>query len=151
MAGTVEQRLVELGIELPEPVAPAANYVRSQITGNLLFIAGTGPAADIKKGKVDSEVSVEEAYQAARSVGLQILATAQAALGSLDRITKTVKVLGMVNADPDFEKHPQVINGCSDVLVEVLGEAGRHTRSAVGFGSLPNRIAVEIEATFEVE
>ncbi|MGC4106471.1 MAG: RidA family protein [Thermomicrobiales bacterium] len=150
MAGTIEQRLIDLGIELPTPVSPAANYVRWQITGNLLFIAGTGPANDIKKGKVDSEVSVEEAYQAARSVGLQILATAQAALGSLDRITNTVKVLGMVNADPDFEQHPQVINGCSDVLVEVLGEAGRHTRSAVGFGSLPNRIAVEIEATFEV-
>ncbi|MGB3330447.1 MAG: RidA family protein [Thermomicrobiales bacterium] len=151
MAGTVEQRLTDLGIELPAPIGPAANYVRSQITGNLLFIAGTGPASDQKKGKVDSEVSVEEAYQAARSVGLQILATAQAALGSLDRITRTVKVLGMVNADPDFEKHPQVINGCSDLLVEVLGDAGRHTRSAVGFGSLPNRIAVEIEATFEVE
>ncbi|MGC4192536.1 MAG: RidA family protein [Thermomicrobiales bacterium] len=151
MAGTVEQRLQDLGIELPAPIGPAANYVRTQITGNLLFIAGTGPASAQKKGKVDSEVSVDEAYQAARSVGLQILATAQAALGSLDRITKTVKVLGMVNADPDFEKHPQVINGCSDLLVEVLGDAGRHTRSAVGFGSLPNRIAVEIEAAFEVE
>ena len=151
MSGIVEQRLAELGITLPEPIGPAANYVRSLQTGNLLFIAGTGPAADQKKGKVGDEVSVEEAYAAARSVGLQILATAQAALGSLDRITHTVKVLGMVNAIPDFEQHPQVINGCSDLLVEVLGDAGRHTRSAVGFGSLPNRIAVEIEATFEVE
>jgi enamine deaminase RidA (YjgF/YER057c/UK114 family) len=142
---------MDLGITLPEPVSPAANYVRHQLTGNLLFISGTGPDASQAKGKVDSEVSVEEAYQAARSVGLQILATAREALGSLDRITRTVKVLGMVNSDPDFEKHPQVINGCSDLLVEVLGEAGRHTRSAVGFGSLPNRIAVEIEATFEVE
>ncbi|HYI24391.1 MAG TPA: RidA family protein [Thermomicrobiales bacterium] len=148
---TVEQRLVELGISLPEPVSPAANYVRFQRTGNLLFISGTGPDANQAKGKVDSQVSVDEAYQAARSVGLQILATAQEALGSLDRITRTVKILGMVNADPGFEKHPQVINGCSDLLVEVLGEAGRHTRSAVGFGSLPNSIAVEIEATFEVE
>jgi enamine deaminase RidA (YjgF/YER057c/UK114 family) len=84
-------------------------------------------------------------------VGLQILATAQQALGSLDRITKTVKVLGMVNSAPEFEGHPKVINGCSDVLVEVLGEAGRHTRSAVGFAALPNAICVEIEATFEVE
>ncbi len=148
---SVEDRLVELGITLPEPVSPAANYVRYQFTGNLLYISGTGPDSGQAKGKVDSQVSVEEAYQAARSVGLQILATAQQALGSLDRITKTVKVLGMVNADPGFERHPQVINGCSDLLVEVLGDAGRHTRSAVGFGSLPNSIAVEIEATFEVE
>lgn len=151
MTGTVEQRIAELGIELPTPVSPAANYVRFHRTGNLLFISGTGPGPEIRKGKVGSELTVEEGYAAARSVGLQILATAQAALGSLDRITKTIKVLGMVNADPEFEQHPQVINGCSDLLVEVLGEAGRHTRSAVGFGSLPNRIPVEIEATFEVE
>jgi enamine deaminase RidA (YjgF/YER057c/UK114 family) len=148
--GTIEDRLVELGIQLPEPVPPAANYVRFQQTGNLLFISGTGPDADQAKGKVDSEVSVDEAYQAARSVGLQILATAQQALGTLDRIRKTVKVLGMVNSDPTFEEHPKVINGCSDLLVEVLGEAGRHTRSAVGFAALPNSISVEIEATFEV-
>lgn len=148
---TIEARLVELGIELPEPVSPTANYVRHQQTGNLLFISGTGPDDTAPKGKVDSDVTVEDAYQAARSVGLQILATAQQALGSLDRITRTVKVLGMVNSSPDFEGHPKVINGCSDLLVEVLGDAGRHTRSAVGFASLPNSICVEIEATFEVE
>lgn len=147
---TIEDRLEQTGIELPEPVAPAANYVRHQITGNLLYISGTGPSADSRSGKVDSEVSVDDAYAAARSVGLQILATVQQALGTLDRITRTVKVLGMVNSDPDFGGHPQVINGCSDLLVEVLGEAGRHTRSAVGFASLPNNICVEIEATFEV-
>ncbi|MGI8483680.1 MAG: RidA family protein [Thermomicrobiales bacterium] len=148
---TPEQRLVDLGITLPEPAEPAANYVRFHQTGNLLYISGTGPAADQPKGKVDTEVSVEDAYQAARSVGMQILATAQAALGSLDRITKTIKLLGMVNSAPEFGDHPHVINGCSDLLVEVLGDAGRHTRSAVGFVSLPNQIAVEIEATFEVE
>ncbi len=148
---TIQNRLVELNIELPEPISPAANYVRHQRTGNLLFLSGTGPDADARKGKVDTEVTVEEAYGAARSVGLQILATAQEALGSLDRITRTVKVLGMVNSSPGFEGHPGVINGCSDLLVEVLGEAGRHTRSAVGFASLPNSICVEIEATFEVE
>lgn len=147
----VDARLAELGIELPEPVSPAANYVRYQLTGNLLYISGTGPDALAPKGKVDTNVSIEDAYQAARSVGLQILATARQALGSLDRINKTVKVLGMVNSAPGFEGHPQVINGCSDLLVEVLGEAGRHTRSAVGFASLPNSICVEIEATFEVE
>ncbi len=148
---SVQARLTELEIELPKPVPPAANYVRHQMTGNLLYISGTGPDAGAPKGKVDSEVTVDEAYRAARSVGLQILATAQVALGSLDRITRTVKVLGMVNSDPRFVAHPGVINGCSDLLVEVLGEAGRHTRSAVGFASLPNSICVEIEATFEVE
>ncbi|MBA2777071.1 MAG: RidA family protein [Chloroflexia bacterium] len=148
---SAEQRLSELGIELPAPVPPAANYVRHRLTGNLLFISGTGPGDSAPKGKVDTEVSVGDAYQAARSVGLQILATAQQALGSLDRIVGTVKVLGMVNSAPAFEAHPAVINGCSDLLVEVLGEAGRHTRSAVGFVSLPNSICVEIEATFEVE
>ncbi len=148
---SAEQRLIELGIELPEPVSPAANYVRYQLIGNQLWISGTGPADDMPTGKVDSEVSIDEAYQVARSVGLQILATAKAALGSLDRITGTIKVLGMVNSDPNFQRHPLVINGCSDLLVEVLGEAGRHTRSAVGFASLPNSISVEIEAAFVVE
>ena len=148
---SAEARLRERGIELPEPVAPAANYVRFMRTGNLLYISGTGPGDEAPKGKVDTEVSAEDAYAAARTVGLQILATARQALGSLDRISRTVKVLGMVNSAPDFGGHPQVINGCSDLLVEVLGDAGRHTRSAVGFASLPNSICVEIEATFEVE
>jgi enamine deaminase RidA (YjgF/YER057c/UK114 family) len=147
----VDQRLKELHITLPEPVQPAGNYVRSVQTGNLLFIAGTGPSAEHPAGKVDTEVSVEQAYAAARSVGLQILATAKEALGDLDRITRTVKVLGMVNSAPGFGAQPQVINGCSDLLVEVLGEAGRHTRSAVGFVALPNQISVEIECTFECE
>lgn len=148
---SIDARLSELGLELPEPILPAANYVRHQTTGNLLFISGTGPSAEHKKGKVGADVSLEEAYAAARSVGLQILATANAALGSLDRITRTVKVLGMVNSDPGFGEHPKVINGCSDLLVEVLGDAGKHTRSAIGFVSLPNQISVEIEATFEFE
>ncbi|MCA9832413.1 MAG: RidA family protein [Thermomicrobiales bacterium] len=148
---SAEARLKELGIELPEPVNPAANYVRWQTTGNLLFIAGTGPGNEHPTGKVGADITPEQAYESARSCGLQILATVQAALGSLDRVTKTVKVLGMVNADPYFGKHPQVINGCSDLLVEVLGDAGKHTRSAVGMGSLPGQITVEIEATFEFE
>lgn len=148
----VEQRLKELGLELPEPVNPAANYVRHLRTGNLLFISGTGPSNDSPRGKVGADVSAEDAYRAARSVGLQILATAQVALdGDLDRIKRAVKVLGMVNSAPDFGDHPKVINGCSDLLVEILGEAGRHTRSAIGFVSLPNQICVEIEATFEVD
>lgn len=148
----IEERLNELGLELPAPINPAANYVRHLRTGNLLFISGTGPSDDAPKGKVGADVSTEDAYLAARSVGLQILATARQALdGDLDRIKRTVKVLGMVNSAPDFGGQPQVINGCSDLLVEVLGDAGRHTRSAVGFVALPNQICVEIEAAFEVE
>lgn len=148
---SIDDRLTERGLVLPDPISPAANYVRYQMTGNLLFISGTGPSAEHKKGKLGEDVTVEEGYAAAQSVGLQILATAREALGSLDRITRTVKVLGMVNSAPDFGDHPKVINGCSDLLVDVLGEAGRHTRSAVGFAALPNRISVEIEATFEFE
>ena len=147
----VERRLQELGIELPPPVRPVATYVRYVQTGNLLFVSGTGPSDAAPKGKVGADVSVEHAYQAAREVGLQLLATAKDALGDLDRITRVVKLLGMVNSSPDFDRQPEVINGCSDLFVEVLGEAGRHTRSAVGMGALPFRIAVEIECTFEVE
>lgn len=148
---SVDKRLEELGLELPDPINPAANYVRYHTVDNLLFISGTGPSAEHKKGKLGAEVSVEEGYEAAKSVGLQLLATAKDALGSLDRITRTVKILGMVNSDPSFGDHPKVMNGCSDLLVDVLGEAGRHTRSAVGFVALPNQISVEIEATFEFE
>lgn len=147
---TVDQRLAELGIELPTPVNPIATYVRYVRTGNLLFISGTGPSESAKKGKVDADLTVDEAYAVAREVGLQILATAKDALGDLDRVKRVVKLLGMVNSSPDFDRQPQVINGCSDLLVEVLGEAGRHSRSAVGMGALPNRIAVEIECTLEV-
>jgi enamine deaminase RidA (YjgF/YER057c/UK114 family) len=147
----VEQRLQELGIELPEPVNPLANYVRWVQTGNLLFISGTGPADETQRGKLGSTMSVEEGYAAARDVGLQLIATAKAALDDLDRVKRVVKVLGMVNCTPDFAQQPQVINGCSDLLVEVFGEAGRHTRSAVGFVALPNQIPVEIECTLEVE
>lgn len=147
---SAEQRLIERGIELPAPIDPIATYVRWVQTGNLLFISGTGPASDIPKGKVGSDLTVEQGYAAARSVGLQILATAKNALGDLDRIVRVVKVLGMVNSAPEFGEQPKVINGCSDLFVEVFGDAGYHTRSAVGFVALPSQISVEIEATFEV-
>jgi enamine deaminase RidA (YjgF/YER057c/UK114 family) len=146
----VEERLKELGIELPEPVNPLANYVRYVQTGNLLFISGSGIADGIK-GKVGTDLTIEQGYQNAREVGLQIIATAKQALGSLDRVKRVVKVLGMVNCAPDFGDQPNVINGCSDLFVEVFGDAGRHTRSAVGFVALPMQIPVEIECTFEVE
>lgn len=145
-----DARITELGIELPAPVKPVATYVRYVQTGNLLYISGTGPSASAPTGKLGSELTIEQGYAVAREVGLQIIATAKDALGSLDRVTRVIKVLGMVNSAPDFGDQPKVINGCSDLLVEVFGEAGRHTRSAVGFVALPGQIAVEIEATFEV-
>ena len=145
-----EQTVKELGITLPDPVQPMGSYVRWVQTGNLLFISGTGPGIETQRGRLGSTMSVEEGYAAAREVGLQILSTAKAALGDLDRVTRVVKVLGMVNCTPDFEQQPQVINGCSDLFIEVFGDAGRHTRSAVGFVSLPGQIPVEIECTMEV-
>jgi enamine deaminase RidA (YjgF/YER057c/UK114 family) len=145
-----EQNIKDLGIELPEPVQPIASYVRWVQTGNLLFISGTGPGNETQRGKLGGTMSVEEGYAASREVGLQILATARAALGDLDRVTRVVKVLGMVNCTPDFEDQPKVINGCSDLFIEVFGEVGRHTRSAVGFVALPSQIPVEIECTMEV-
>ena len=147
----VNERLKELGIVLPEPARPIATYVRYVQTGNLLFISGTGPGPEIPKGKLGANLTLDEGYAAARSVGLSILATAQDALGDLDRIKRLVKLLGMVNSTPDFVDHPQVINGCSELFVEVFGESGYGSRSAVGFVSLPTGIPVEIECTFEVE
>ncbi|MER3438471.1 MAG: hypothetical protein C4346_13290 [Chloroflexota bacterium] len=146
-----EQRLKELGIELPTPPEPVANYVRCVRTGNLLFVSGHGPGPNAPTGKLGQNLSVEQGYQVAREVGINILATVKAELGSLDRVKRVVKVLGMVNSDPSFGDQPKVINGCSDLFVEVFGEAGKHSRSAVGFVALPNQIAVEIECTMEVE
>jgi enamine deaminase RidA (YjgF/YER057c/UK114 family) len=146
-----DAKIAELGIELPAPVKPIATYVRYVQTGNLLYISGTGPSASAPTGKLGSDLTVEQGYAVAREVGLQILATVKDALGTLDRVTRVIKVLGMVNSAPDFGDQPKVINGCSDLMVEVFGDAGRHTRSAVGFVALPGQIAVEIEATFEVK
>jgi enamine deaminase RidA (YjgF/YER057c/UK114 family) len=147
----IETRLQELGIELPTAAQPVATYVRYVQTGNLLLISGTGPSDSAPKGKVGKDLTIDEAYGVAREVGLQLIATAKAALGDLDRVKRVLKVLGMVASAPDFYDQPKVINGCSDLLVEVFGEKGRHTRSAVGFVALPSNIAVEIECMFEVE
>ncbi len=150
----IEQRLAALGIELPPVPPPGGNYVHAVRTGNLLFLAGKGPwnpDGTMPTGKVGRDVTVEEAYQHARSVGLVLLAVLKQELGDLDRVKRIVKVLGMVNAVPEFDRHPEVINGCSDLFVEVFGERGRHARSAVGMGSLPRNITVEIEAIVEVE
>jgi enamine deaminase RidA (YjgF/YER057c/UK114 family) len=152
-AGSPEQRLRERGIELPRVGAPVANYVPAVRTGNLVFLAGTGPMTPDGKfitGKVGKDTSIEEAYGHARLTGLMLLAMLRAAVGSLDNVARAVKVLGMVNCGPEFTDHPKVINGCSDLFVEVFGDRGKHARSAVGMGSLPFNITVEIEAIFEV-
>jgi enamine deaminase RidA (YjgF/YER057c/UK114 family) len=152
---SAEQRLKELGIDLGSVSAPVANYVNAVRTGNLLFLAGKGPRPGKDgvrpKGKVGREFTAEQAYQHARSVGLDLIAVMRAELGSLDKVKRIVKVLGMVNAVPEFEDQPKVINGCSDLFVQVFGERGKHARSAVGMGSLPMGIPVEIECIVEVE
>jgi len=145
---SAEKRLKELGIQLAPPSPPVANYVNAVRSGNLLFLAGKGPGA--VKGKLGAELTVEQGYQHARSVGLALLAVMKAELGSLDRVSRVVKLLGMVNGTPEFTDQPKVINGCSDLFVEVFGDRGKHARSAVGMGSLPNGIPVEIEAIVEV-
>ena len=146
---TPEERLKAMGLTLPAVPVPVANYVPYRFAGNLLYLSGQGPKqpdGTYKAGRLGRDASVEQGYAEARLTGLQLLAVAKAALGELSRIEAVIKLLGMVNAEPDFSDHPKVINGCSDLLVEVLGDAGRHARSAVGMGSLPNRMMVEIEA-----
>ena len=150
---SVESRLQDLGIELPNSPSPLANYVPFVITGNLLYLSGQGPReADgtFHTRKVGESVTTEQAYQDARLTGLNLLSVMKSALGELDRVERVVKLLGMVNGTPDFLEHPQVINGCSDLMVAVFGEKGRHARSAIGMGSLPNNITVEIEAIVEI-
>jgi enamine deaminase RidA (YjgF/YER057c/UK114 family) len=120
-------------------------------SGTHLYISGTGPSKDQPSGKLGQEIDIETGYQVARDVGLQLIATMKDALGDLDRVKRVVKLLGMVNSTPDFSEQPKVINGCSDLMVEVFGEKGRHARSAVGFVALPSQIPVEIEVIVEVE
>ncbi len=146
---SAEEKLKELGVTLAPVTPPVANYVNAVRTGNLLFLAGKGPGA--VKGKLGREFTVEQGYQHARAVGLNLLAAMRAELGSLDKVKRVVKVLGMVNAVPEFEDHPKVINGCSDLFVEVFGDKGKHARSAVGMGSLPMGIPVEIEVIVEID
>jgi enamine deaminase RidA (YjgF/YER057c/UK114 family) len=143
-----EEKLKQLGITLTPVTPPMANYVNAVRTGNLLFLAGKGPGA--VKGKLGLDFSVDQGYQHARAVGLALLSVMKSELGSLDKVTRVVKVLGMVNAVAEFTDHPKVINGCSDLFVDVFGEAGKHARSAVGMGSLPMGIPVEIECIVEV-
>jgi enamine deaminase RidA (YjgF/YER057c/UK114 family) len=151
--GKIATRLTELGIELPIPFPPVGSYVSCMRTGNLLHVGGHGPTDGSTTiiGKVGSDLTLGQARDAARLTALSILATMQAELGDLDRVRQIVKVFGMVNAAPGFTQMPAVIDGCSDVLVQIFGDAGRHTRSAVGLAELPFGIAVEIELIAEVE
>jgi enamine deaminase RidA (YjgF/YER057c/UK114 family) len=153
-AQTPEEKLAALGLSLPAIPPPAANYVNAVRTGNLLFLAGKGPNTPDGKyitGKVGLDLTVEQGYEAARSVALNQLAVLKSELGELSKVKRIVKVLGMVNATAEFTNHPEVMNGFSDLMVEVFGEKGKHARSSVGMISLPRNIAVEIELIVEVE
>ncbi|MEQ8745719.1 RidA family protein [Pyruvatibacter sp.] len=154
MAGRIDARLKELAIELTDPATPAANYVPYVVTGNLVFISGQVPvdATGLPfRGKVGDTISQEDAVKAARLCGLNILAALrQACDGNLDRVTRCVKLGGFVNGTPDFDQHPAVINGCSDLMVDVFGNAGKHARFALAASNLPFDVAVEIDAVFEI-
>lgn len=149
---SAEAKLASMGLVLPEIPKPLANYVPFKVSGSTLYLSGQGPRRNdgtLFTGKVGKDVTAEQAYEHAKLVGLGLLAAAKAAAGSLDKI-EVLKVLGMVNAVPDFTDHPKVINGCSDLFVAVLGDRGRHARSAVGMGSLPGNISVEVEAVLRI-
>ena len=149
----IEERLVELGIELQVPGAPMANYVNSVRSGNLVFMAGKGPRlpeGGNVTGKLGDSLSIEQGYEAARLSAIAQLAALKQEIGDLNKVVRIVKVTGMVNATPDFTEHPEVINGFSDLMVEVFGDRGKHARAAVGMVSLPRDIAVEIEMVVEV-
>ena len=148
---SAERRLEELKITLPKAPKPVANYVTSVRIGDILYVSGHGPAPveGMKTlGKVGRDLTPDEGYQAARQTGLSILATLRETLGSLNHVERVVKLLGMVNATEDFRDHPRVVNGCSDLFVEIFGDSGRGARSAVGMASLPGDIATEVEAIF---
>ena len=153
MAGQIDARLEELGIEVPQPAAPVANYVAYVVTGNLIFVSGQVPieGGEFKfKGKLGAEISVEDGQAAARFCGINIIAQLKQALdGDLDRVTRIVKLGGFVNSTPDFVQQPQVVNGVSDLMVEVFGDKGKHARAAVSAGSLPVGVAVEVDAVVE--
>jgi len=151
---SAEARLKELQIELPKIPAPIGNFLPYRRVGQLLYLSGQGPrnqAGEISVGRLGKDCTVERAYADARQIGLQMLATIRQATGSLDHVEAIIKLLGMVNAEPEFGEHPKVINGCSDLLVEIFGDRGKHARSAVGMGSLPNRMTVEIEAIIQIK
>jgi enamine deaminase RidA (YjgF/YER057c/UK114 family) len=148
---TPEDTLRHLGIVLPDALPPSENYLPYRQVGQMLYLSGHGPKFtdnSYSQGRLSTEADIAKGYADAKLAALNILATAKSALGNLDRIEAVIKVLGMVNAEPNFSYHPKVINGCSDLLIAVFGDAGRHARSAVGMGSLPHGMTVEIEVIF---
>ncbi len=150
---TAEENITRLGIDVSTPATPVANYVPAVRTGNLVFVSGQGPrrpGGEYMKGKVGDDVTEDQAYEAARLCCVNLLAALKSVIGDLNKVQSVVKLLGMVNAVPGFTDHPKVINGCSDLLVEVFGDRGKHARSAVGMGSLPMQIPVEIEMIVEI-
>jgi enamine deaminase RidA (YjgF/YER057c/UK114 family) len=149
-----EEQIERMNIKLPVPVTPVANYVTHLQVHNMLYLSGhsfAGKSSAVDIGKLGRDLTVEQGYEAARNVGISVLATIKHAIGDLSRVKRIVRVLGMVNATEDFADHPKVINGFSDLIVEVFGEKGKHVRSAVGMGSLPGDIAIEVEVTLEIE
>ena len=149
-----EKKLKELGIELKKPPTPVANYVPAVQVGKVVYLSGQGPLQEDGKfitGKVGSDLTIEQGQQAARVTGIKLLEALKGQIGDLNKVKRIVKVLGMVNAIPQFEQHPQVMNGFSDFMVEVFGDAGKHARSSVGVGSLPTNIAIEIEMIVELK
>ncbi len=151
----IEKKLSDMGLELPPPTPPMGSYVSAVQVGNLLFVAGHGPMMSdgsvMMKGKLGREVTVEQGYEVAKQVGLNLLSTIKTHLGDLDRVKRVVKLLSMVNCEPDFVQTGPVANGCSDLLISLYGEMGKHGRSAVGMASLPVGIPVEIEMIVEVK
>jgi len=150
----IETKIEKLGIILDNPANPVANFVPAVTSGKLIFLSGQGPMKNdgsYMKGKLGKDLNIDEGYEAAKLVCVQLLAALKNHIGDLNKVEKIVKVLGMVNAESNFDNHPKVINGCSDLLVEIFGDKGKHARSAVGMGSLPFQIPVEIEMIVQVK
>lgn len=147
----IEALLKEKGIELPEPTRPVANYVTSVKTGNLIFTSGHGPQKHIPNGKVGKDLTLEQGYEAARNTALCLISTLKDVLGDLDKVKRIVKLVGFVNCAEDFKDQPKIVNGASDLFVEIFGDKGKHSRSAVGMYQLPSGIPVEIELVVEIE
>jgi len=150
----IEAKLEAMGIELPEPRAAGGNYVSAVRTGNLVYLAGVGPrqpSGELILGKLGRDLTLAQGYEAAKWCAVSMLGNLKAEIGDLDKVVRFIKLLGMVNSDPDFTQPPAVVNGCSDLLVELFGDRAKHARSAVGVATLPNGMAVEVEAIVEVQ
>ena len=147
----IEEKIKEMGLKLPEIPKPVANYVPAVRTGNLLFLSGHGPEKSVPTGKVGKDLTLEEGYEAAKNTALCLLSTIKKSIGDLDKVKRVVKLVGFVNCSEDFKDQPKVVNGASDLFVEVFGERGKHARAAVGMYQLPGGIPVEIEVIVEIE